>query len=645
MFRAIRFSGTFGLIGLLLAACGGGSSREFETAAAPLEPAAAVATIALTGSAPSLSSDGRQTLRLFATVTDAGNVALAGVPVSFESSGAGSTIVVVRGQTDASGQAEATLAVTDPVNRSLSVIASAAGQRAALVVDVTGTSAGITGPASVVIDTEALFQVVLRDASGTPIAGKPVRVSSSAGNAVRVSPALTNAQGAVDLIVTPSVPGADTLTVSAAGATAIRSFQVSATTVAIDAPSPGAEIVVGSAPVAVRVRILDAGRPPAAPLSVSFSATRGELGAASALTDANGVASTTLRSTLAGRSLVTASVPDGTVATRELLFIADRAAKLEVQASPSTVGVNAPGSLLESSQIIAVVRDLVDNPVRGARVNFSAIDPSAGAGLSSGFALTDAGGRATVTFYPGAIPTGANRIAVTAAIDCGYSAAGARCVDPGTPPTDQILLTASRRALQVRIGTGNEMLKVVQEGAAPVFNELPYGVLVTDSGGNPVMGALLNATVVSIQYLKGYTVPVPTCQAGISPCWRYIVEGSCPSEDLNENLLLDRVPIDEDANRDGLLTPGNVGAAYFGPSGLATTAATDSQGSSVLRLRYLRDRSAWVRVRLRVSAAVPDGTEGAQTVEFLLPVLASDLTDPATAPPGATSPFGVGVCP
>nr|MBP6816204.1 hypothetical protein [Burkholderiaceae bacterium] len=96
---------------------------------------------------------------------------------------------------------------------------------------------------------------------------------------------------------------------------------------------------------------------------------------------------------------------------------------------------------------------------------------------------------------------------------------------------------------------------------------------------------------------------------------------------------------------DGLLTPGNVGAAFFGASGLSTTAVTDDKGSSVLRMRYLRDRSRWVDVRLRITASVPDGTEGAETVEFRLPILASDVVSPAVSPPGATSPYGTGVCP
>ena len=639
LLRTILFGGVTALV---LAACGGGDSeREFvpETSPPTLPGAVVPASVELTKSSPSIASDGRQAVRLFATVKDAGNVAIAGSPVAFTASGTGSSITVVNGATDANGQAEASLSIDDPTNRTITVTATAAGKSASTTLEVVGTTASISGPASVVVAQPAVFQVAVKDASGAPVVGKPVSVTSAQGNPVSVSPAATNSLGTVDLILTPATTVADTLTVSAAGATGVRTVQVSSTLVRFDAPVAAAEIVVSAPPVPVSVQVLESGAPVVG-ASVSFIATRGTIGA-TALTNASGVASTSIQSPLAGRSLITATAPNGTVATHEVFFVADRAAKLEVQASPSTVGVNLSGSSTESSQIIAVVRDAVDNPVKNARVNFTAVDPSAGAGLSDGFALTDDTGRATVNFYPGALPTGTNEIVVTGAIDCGYTVTGVQCADPGLPPTDETRLTAARRALSIRVGTGNEALEVPDPDGL-VFNEQPYGVLVTDSAGNPVSGVTLNATVVSVDYGKGFWQRIP-CAAG-QPCWEQIVESVpfCPSEDANLNLRLDA---GEDLNGDGVLTPGGVASAYFGAAGVATTGASDEQGSSVLRIRYLRDRSQWVNVRIRVSASVPDGTEGAEVVQFLLPVLGPDLTDEAVPPPGATSPYGLGPCP
>lgn len=627
------------LAAALLASCGGGGGEREFGAEQPSTPGTVVpASVELTKSAPSISSDGRQAVRLFATVKDSGNTALAGVPVAFTASGTGSSITIVNAKTDANGQAEAALSIDDPTNRTITVTATAGGRSGSTQIEVVGTTVAISGPASVVVGEPATFQVTVRDASGAPVVGKTVTVTSERSNAVSVSPATTGSLGTTSVTLTASTVAADTLTAQAAGASGTRAVQVSSTLIAFNAPDAGAQIVVSSAPVPVAVRVLENGAPVVG-ANVTFTATRGVLTAPTVVTDASGVATTTIASPLAGRSLITATAPNGTVATREIAFIADRAAKLEVQASPTTVGVNLSGSNTESSQIIAVVRDSADNPVKGARVNFSAVDPSAGLGLSPGYALTDDTGRATVTFYPGALSSGTNAIVVTAIVDCAYVVTGVQCLNPGLPPTDETRLTAARRALQIRIGTGNEIYKV-PDPIGSVYNEMPYGVLVTDSAGNPVSGVTLNATLMSLEYGKGTWVPIG-CASG-EPCWAQTVDAFCPSEDANLNLMLDA---GEDLNLDGVLTPGNVALVYFGTTGTITTGTSDTAGSTVMRIRYLRDHSGWVKVRLRVTASVPDGTEGAEEAEFVLPVLASDLTNKAVSPPGNPSPFRTGACP
>jgi hypothetical protein len=633
----------------LTVACGGGGEREFgaetgDTGGFTPSPETGVAAteVLLTQSAVTVSSDGRQTVRLFATVKKTGNVAIAAQPVAFSASGSGVTVTVAQPATGAQGQpAEAVLSVTEPTNRLLTVTASSGGQSASGEVAVVGTSVAVTGPASVATGAPATFQVLVKDASGGPIVGKTVTATSSAGNTVSLMPATTDSRGAASLVVTPAASGTDTLTVSAAGATGQLAVQVSPTAVSFQSPADAAEIVVDSAPRPVQVRVLDNGVP-LANVSIGFTTTRGTLGAASAITDAGGFATTSIAASQTGRALIAATAPNGTVSTREVFFVADRAARVEVQATPTTVGVNVGGSATESSQVTAVVRDLQNNPVRGARVNFTANDPSAGAGLTQSFALTDASGRATTTFVPGPLPTGANQIVITGTIDCAYTVTGVQCVPAGagTLFSDTAQLTASRRTLQIRIGTGNEVKKIESE-PAPVFNEMPYGVVVTDSAGNPVGGVALNATVVGLEYGKGRWIPIP-CTRGQTPCWQQVVDAFCPSEDANSNLLLDP---GEDTNGDAVLTPGNVGTAYFGPTGQLTSAVSDSEGSAVLRIRYLRDRSQWANVRIRVTASVPDGTEGAETVSFLLPMIGADLTDPAVPPPGGTSPYGTGPCP
>lgn len=634
-------------VAISFAGCGsGGGEREFDAGASGSVPGsmpgvAVPASIQLTKSAPSISSDGRQAVRLFATVKDAGNVALAGVPVGFSASGTGASINVVKATTDANGQAEASLSIDDPMNRVITVTATASGQTASTDILVVGTTVGISGPASMVVGQPTVFQVAVKDASGEPVIGKAVTATSTAGSSVSLAQPVTNSLGTVDMIVTAplSASGTETLSVSASGATAQRSVQLSSTLVSFQAPAAATEISVNAAPTEIRVLVSHAGVP-ATGQTVTFTATRGTLGSASTVTNGAGIAATTIQSGLAGGSLVTATSADGTIATRQILFVGSVAAKIEVQASPSTVGVNLAGSSAESSQIIAVVRDVADNPVKGKRVDFSAVDPSAGAGLSASYGMTDETGRATVTFYPGPIATGTNAIAITATVDC-TQAGSCEAPSASTNFSDVVHLTAARRALQIRIGTGNEVVKVSDQ-PAPVFNEMPYGVLVSDSADNPVEGVSLNATVLSLEYGKGAWVPIVCGDRPDSPCWAQIVDDWCPSEDTNWNLRLDP---GEDLNGDGILTPGNPQVAYFGATGTSTVGTSDSAGSSIMRIRYLRDRSGWVKVRLRVSASLPDGSEGAEEAEFFLPVLGSDLTNQAVSPPGNPSPYGIGACP
>lgn len=231
-------------------------------------------------------------------------------------------------------------------------------------------------------------------------------------------------------------------------------------------------------------------------------------------------------------------------------------------------------------------------------------------------------------------------LATAAVAGCG-SGGGEREFD--AEPTTPTATTAvdAIKALQVRIGTGNEITKVANTDpqAAPVFNEMPWGIVVTDADGNPVAGVSLKSVVFSQAYRMGTWY---WDGAATTPVWKQSVSATCAGEDVNENLKLDA---GEDRNADGQLTPGNVAAAFFGETGEAVIAQTDAMGSAVLRVRYPRDRSEWVQVKLRVVASIPNGTETTEDRLFWLPVLSSDVTDPVVAPPGANSPYGAGTCP
>jgi hypothetical protein len=127
---------------------------------------------------------------------------------------------------------------------------------------------------------------------------------------------------------------------------------------------------------------------------------------------------------------------------------------------------------------------------------------------------------------------------------------------------------------------------------------------------------------------------------------------NCPDEDTNRDGFLD--PDLEDFDGDGDLEAGNratlVGLApgaspdacgninNFG--GATTNVQTDDNGIARVCVVYLKSDNLWVDVELQSQLTV-FGTEFAETQQFILDALASDLDDENTLPAGPISPFGV----
>lgn len=623
---------------MFVAACGGGGGdREFSDSGNTGDTTApAVRSIVLMTSTPSMASDGASPVTLYATVRDSGNMAVSGIPVSFSTPDSGVVISAVDGNrvSDAAGQVRATVRLVSPANRVIRVRAEAEGRSAQQTVEVVGTSASVSGPVSVTMNRSATYVVTVRDSAGKPVQNETVRVESALGNSVSPQQARTDVTGEARVEFLPSKMGDDAIRVSAAGASAAKNVRVSETDIAFGDSTPPARIDVTSGAVPVRVRVLDANGSPMTG-TVRFSATRGTFGATQVSLDPTGHAATTIASSRVGTSLIVAEAPDRTTAEIPVSFVATSPQKIEVQAWPSTVGTNPSGSKAEFAQIFAIVRDNMDNMVEGEQVRFTVVsDPSQGIGLDKAYAFTDEYGRASVNFYPGPNPSGTAPSGSTPA-DMAVIRIQAEVWDQPAIKGETVL-TASRRPLQVRIGTGNEVIKVDE-----LFNEMPFSVLITDSGGNPVGNVGLTATVVPIAYGKGYWSMIP----GATPVWQMSARNVCLSEDVNLNLRLDP---GEDRNGDGLLTPGGVAAVYFPGSLTPGRGSSDSLGSATLNIRYARSNSSWALIQLRVAANVIDGTEdnvSTSTGSFWLPMLASDLAREDIAPPGQTSPFGVGFCP
>lgn len=600
---------------LALSACGGGGGggAGAQGSTGSGTGAGSPASMLLLTSAPTIGSDGRATATISAVVKDAGNRTMLNQSVEFSTTDLGSTLQITSARTDLAGTATATLSISEPSNRLIEVKATSGALQRTIQVAVTGTQLALSGPVNLVFGAANEYTVSLRNSAGNPIAGRAVTLASAAGNGLSATSVLTDSAGQARFQVTGTRSGADTLTASSMlGASATLPVQISGTLLSYVAPAAAAELPVATA-ASVTVRYLIDGVPQAGQ-SVRFESTRGELAASTATTNAAGEATVTISSSTAGQATITATA--GAIqSSQRVEFVSRTASKISLQSSPSTVGVNLSASGTNSSQLIAVVRDASDNPIKGATVSFSAVaDPSNGR-IEPATATTDSSGVASVAFFPGANSTGNGQIRIRASV-------------PAVAISADATLTAARQELVVRIGTGNQI-----EESGPTKYIMPWTAAVTDSAGNPVAGATVQATLVGVRYAKGRYYWNGSVWA-IGGATSAVPPWSCESEDTNGNLRLDA---GEDINGSGALDPGN-GTAIVRV--VSTDGRTDSTGFANLQVEYAREYANWTVLRLRVTITAIAGTEVASERTFTLPVLASDISSETVAPPGVRSPYG-----
>lgn len=601
------------LMMLVLAGCND-DNAFFDTTGTGTDTDTSAESITLLASSPQLGSSGSDAVTITAIVKDGLNNLLSGVTVVFTADSG--SLAVSQSITDDSGQAIATL---DPggdfTNRTITVTATAGNLDEDVAVNVTGTSLAISGETSATLGDTTSLIITLTDSDGDPISGKVMAVSSSLANTLSAASLTTNSIGQATVNVTAVNAGADVITVNSQGATATHSLAISGDQFQMVTPAANADINLGACQ-SIQVSWQQNGNPVSGS-AVSFSATRGTLysdaactvAATSANTNGSGVATLYISSTNAGPSTLTAFVSGGPTTSRAVNFVATTPASIALQASPSSIGPNdGSQTTQQQSTITAVVRDASNNLVKGKVIRFSIIQDNSGGTLSTATATTDDLGRASTTYVSSAATTAQNGVIIRAT------------VDENTAINTTVSLTVSQSALFVRLGTGNN----IEEVGATQYDK-KYTVMVTDAGGNAVIGAQINIALNPDGYAKGFYYDNADDQI-----WDIDYTATCPSEDLNENGILDT---GEDASGNGQLTPGNVVAV---PSDVTTGA----DGTFEFSVIYAETYANWVRVRLTASTTVA-GTESSDTVVFWLPASADDM-DINDAPPGGqmNSPFG-----
>jgi hypothetical protein len=460
---------------------------------------------------------------------------------------------------------------------------------------------------------------LLQDSGGNGIAQQTVTLTSNQGNTITPASVTTDFKGQATVDVRADVGNPDTITASALGATGSISLIVSTADFTFLAPTPeNREIDLGDLET-ITIRWLEAGVPQAGQ-TIDFYVTRGTLTATSAVTDANGQASTQVSSSNAGPAVITAEVTeDGSPSAQiSIEFVATSADSLILRANPTSLSVNLPGNNDQQSIITAVVRDANDNLVKNQKVSFTLEDTSGGS-IFPPSADTDSFGRASTVYTAGLTPSSQDGVIVVAQV-------GTTSCNPADPipsgPCDQVIFTVAQRSLFVTLGTSHLL-------TAPTSTQYakPYTVLVTDANSNPIANATVELNIYPTRYQKGvYAHVFDDSDQCIG--WDKSVIIPCDNEDIDRNGILNP---GEDFNNNGVLDPTNVAE-------VPTTVITDATGFAFFDVLYAREFT-WVEIELEARTTVA-GSEGSSKARFFLPGLADDFSNCDVAPPGHVSPEG-----
>ena len=272
------------------------------------------------------------------------------------------------------------------------------------------------------------------------------------------------------------------------------------------------------------------------------------------------------------------------------------ASKLVFQSSPGVLPASRDESVQYTSGLVARVLTADDQPVAGAVVNFTLVNPTGGGeNIFPPMVVTDIAGEAHSTFTSGAQATSANGVEIVAAV-------------VGTNLNSSFKIVITDEAGSVVIGRATE----VQSSDETTY-ALPMSVLVADVNGNPVSNAEISLSVWPEYYFTGIRdfIDANNIDNGTA-----IYTEQYGNEDINGNNILDP---GEDLDGNGSITPANsVGGT------LPSKVITDERGVANFNLTYLKENAQWVSDRIRASTLV-GGSQIVSELRLTLPAANLDV--------------------
>ncbi|HMT94568.1 hypothetical protein [uncultured Thiothrix sp.] len=598
---------------LALAGCGGGDGNQLSNDGGGNNTTTGAKFLEVSASSRQLGSSGDKPVTISAIAKDVNNNILKDATVQFSVNNEATIEADTATATTGVKTALLTPGLENPENRTVTVTIKSGTLLKTLDIAITGTTLVVDGPARIALNTPTTFTAKLKDSAGKALANETVTINSSLNNALTPlsgSGFMTDANGEIQFTINAAVSGTDTISVSALGVSSSKTLEISGDDFTIT--STNSEIKVKT-PETISLKWTQNGVAQANK-TINLAATRGEIKPSQmVMTDIHGQATFYVGSSTAGGTVVTAtdaSTGLSTSLTRE--FVATTPANLNMQVEKELL---IPES---STNVIAVVKDAADNPVKNQVVVFN-LEDTVGGKLSSSTATTDSLGKATIGYTAGNATSAKDGVKITSSL---------RLTDPNASPVadDYITLTVGGQGLRIVLG---EDEKIVEEG---LFYKKSFGVIVTDSAGNPVKDKKVDFALIPLAYAKGSFAPcgVTLSDGTLSTKPIFVQTASCVSEDIDSDGLLDA---GEDLNSSGRLEPTNAAT-------VTNSAVTDSDGKVLATVIYPQSHALWNKVRLTARILV-SGSEYVESTDFVLPVLAADVGSCDISPPNAVSPYGV----
>jgi Big-like domain-containing protein/invasin-like protein/calcineurin-like phosphoesterase family protein len=414
-----------------------------------------------------------------ATVRDAGNHALAGAAVALSATGSGNVLTQPVALTDANGVATGSL--TSAVAGARVVSATANGTAITKTVNVTVNPSPVSptlstvaaAPASIPVGSgTATITVTVKNGSGQPIGNATVVLAASgSGNTLTQPVAKTNASGVTTGTLSSSVAEVKTISATANGIALNQTASVTVTAGGVSASLSTLDATPGSISAdgggtTITVTAKDGSGNPISGATVVLGATgtSNTLTQPAGVTDANGVATGTLSSTVAEAKTVSATV--GGIALTQTAVVTVTPGT--VSADQSTV-VASPGTIQAgngTSAVTVTAKDAHGNPISSATVVLAA--------TGTGNTLVQ--------------PTGTTNASGVATGSLGSSVAEAKTVSATINGT-AVTQTASVSVTPASVSGTQSSVGVDQASITAGSGLATITVTVRNSNGDPVSGA------------------------------------------------------------------------------------------------------------------------------------------------------------